>query len=186
MFERFTDAARRVATHAQQEAQPYGRVGTEHYLLGLLQDSLDSAARRTLNNAGVTYAMAKAKLIELYGAGGEPFSSHTPYTVRCKKMLELSIREALQLGNGYIGPEHLLLSMIREGEGKGIEIVRALGVEPDEVRRGVIQHLLSESRVAIEPGRKTRNREDILAEIGMHEVAIARLKAELEEYDKNS
>ena len=186
MFERFTDAARRVATHAQQEAQPYGRVGTEHYLLGLLQDSVDSAARNALNNAGITYAMAKAKLIELYGAGGEPMTTHVPYTVRCKQVLELSIREALQLGNSYIGPEHLLLSMIRKNDGKAIEIVRALGVEPADLRRGVLQHLISESRVAIEPGATTRNRDDVLAEISMHEVAIKRLKAELEEIDKDS
>lgn len=186
MFERFTDQSRRITVLAQQEAHPYGRVGTEHLLLGLLHDSVDSVARRALNNTGITFASAKAKLIELYGEGGEPLSSHTPFTVRNKKVLELSIREALQLGNNYIGTEHLLLSMTRDGEGKGIEIIRALGVDPGEVRRATIQLLLSERRVAIEPGTKTRNREDILAEIGMHEVAIERLKAELEEHDKNS
>ena len=76
--------------------------------------------------------------------------------------------------------------MIRKNDGKAIEIVRALGVEPADLRRGVLQHLISESRVAIEPGATTRNRDDVLAEISMHEVAIKRLKAELEEIDKDS
>ncbi|WP_285780655.1 Clp protease N-terminal domain-containing protein, partial [Microtetraspora sp. NBRC 13810] len=118
MFERFTDRARRVVVLAQEEARLLGhdRIGTEHFLLGLVGEGEGVAAQAVLG-PGVDLAAVRREVEELTGRGRAAPSGHVPFTPRAKKVLELSLREALQLGHNYIGTEHILLGLIREGEG---------------------------------------------------------------------
>ena len=120
MFERFTDRARRVLVLAQEEARAlnHGFIGTEHILLGLLSER-DGVAGKALTQMEVSLEAARAQVKEIIGLSGGPPAGSVPFTPRAKKVLELSLREALRLGHNYIGTEHMLLGLLREGEGIG-------------------------------------------------------------------
>jgi len=138
MFERFTARTRRVLVLAQEEArlQRHSYIGTEHILLGLIHEG-EGIAATALRRRGITIEAARRAVGETVGPGAEPPGS-PPFTPRAKKVLELALREALQLDHSYIGTEHLLLGLIREGDGVGLTIIQNLGVEPGELRQGVI------------------------------------------------
>ena len=142
MFERFTDRARRVVVLAQDEARrlEHDYIGTEHLLLGLIREG-DGVANRALAALGVTESAVRAEVERIIGRGQHAPRGHIPFTPRAKKVLELSLREALQMGHNYIGTEHILLGLIREGEGVAAEVLRELGAELERVRRTVIQLL---------------------------------------------
>ena len=143
MFERFTDRARASVVLAQDQARRlhHGYIGTEHLLLGLLAEP-DGVAAKVLNAMGVRIAAVEADVVEIIGRGDEEPPGHIPFTPRAKKVLELSLREALQLGHGYIGTEHILLGIIREGEGVAAQIlVKYKGLTRDAVRERVLAHL---------------------------------------------
>jgi ATP-dependent Clp protease ATP-binding subunit ClpC len=139
MFERFTDRARRVLVLAQEEArlQNHSYIGTEHILLGLIHEEEGIAAHAFLR-CGITVETARRAVEETVGAGAEPPGGPPPFTPRAKKVLELSLREALQLGHSYIGTEHLLLGLIREGDGVAVTIIQDLGVELGQLRQEVV------------------------------------------------
>ena len=116
MFERFTDRARRVVVLAQEEARllNHNYIGTEHILLGLIHEG-EGVAARGLESLGINLEAVRSQVVEIIGQGSQAPSGHIPFTPRAKKVLELSLREALQLGHNYIGTEHILLGLIREG-----------------------------------------------------------------------
>ena len=130
MFERFTDRARRAIVLAQEEATglDHNWIGTEHLLLGLLRGQ-GTAAARVLESAGITLDAARQEVVEIIGRGKEAPSGHIPFTPRSKKVLELSLREALQLSHDYIGTEHILLGLIREGDGVAAQVLVKLGAD---------------------------------------------------------
>jgi ATP-dependent Clp protease ATP-binding subunit ClpA len=142
MFERFTDRARRVVVLAQEEARllNHNYIGTEHLLLGLIHES-EGVAAKALEQLGISTAAVRAKVQAIIGEGTSAPSGHIPFTPRAKKVLELSLREALQLGHNYIGTEHILLGLIREGEGVGAQVLMTLGADLAVVRQEVIQLL---------------------------------------------
>ena len=139
MFERFNNRARRVVVLAQEEARmlSHNYIGTEHLLLGLLHEDHGMAAH-VLNEMGVSLIMMRAQVLEIVGTGESAPSGHIPFTPRAKKVLELSLREALQFGTDYIGTEHLLLGLLREGEGVAAQILVKLGKNLGMVREAVI------------------------------------------------
>jgi ATP-dependent Clp protease ATP-binding subunit ClpC len=139
MFERFTDRARRVVVLAQEEARmlSHNYIGTEHLLLGLLHEDHGMAAQ-VLDEMGVSLSSVREQVLEIIGSGDSAPSGHIPFTPRAKKVLELSLREALQLGTDYIGTEHLLLGLLREGEGVAPQILVKLGKNLQVVREAVI------------------------------------------------
>jgi ATP-dependent Clp protease ATP-binding subunit ClpC len=140
MFERFTDRARRVIVLAQEEARllNHNYIGTEHLLLGLLHDGGGTAAR-ALESLGVTLDAARDQVREMIGEGQQALTGHIPFTPRAKKVLELSLREALSLGDDHIGTEHLLLGLVAEADGLGAQIVARLGASRRAVRDKVIE-----------------------------------------------
>ncbi len=140
MFERFTDRARRVVVLAQEEARMlnHNYIGTEHILLGLIHEG-EGVAAKALESLGVSLESVRAQVIEIIGEGQQAPSGHIPFTPRAKKVLELSLREALQLGHNYIGTEHILLGLIREGEGVAAQVLTKQGVDLNRVRQQVIQ-----------------------------------------------
>ncbi len=139
MFERFTDQARRVLALAQEEARMRNcnRVGTEHLLLGLIHER-DGLAAQALESLGISAEDVRRKIEEISGEYPEPSAAHAEYTLRAKKALDLSRREALQLGHNHIGTEHLLLSLIREGEGPAAQVLLELGADLSRVRQQVL------------------------------------------------
>jgi ATP-dependent Clp protease ATP-binding subunit ClpA len=156
MFERFTDDARRVVVLAQEEARELGHdyIGTEHLLLGLVRDE-DGVGSRALEACGVTLDQVRRDVVELVGEGAGAPSGHVPFTPRGKKVLELSLREALQLGHNYIGSEHILLGIIREGEGVAARVLEKLGVTLGGLRQEVIQILAGYTAAGVEePGEQ--------------------------------
>ncbi len=142
MFERFTDRARRVVVLAQEEARllNHNYIGTEHILLGLIHEG-EGVAARGLESLGISLESVRSQVVEIIGQGSQAPSGHIPFTPRAKKVLELSLREALQLGHNYIGTEHILLGLIREGEGVAAQVLQKLGAELHKVRQTVIQLL---------------------------------------------
>jgi len=142
MFERFTDRARRVVVLAQEEARMLGHnyIGTEHILLGLIREGQGVAAR-TLESLGVGLEVVRQQVEEIIGQGQGEQQGHIPFTPRAKKVLELSLREAQQLGHEYIGTEHILLGLIREGQGVAAQVLVKLGADLNRVRQQVIQLL---------------------------------------------
>lgn len=142
MFERFTDRARRVVVLAQEEARllNHSYIGTEHILLGLIHEG-EGVAAKGLEALGISLEAVRAQVEEIIGQGGSSPSGHIPFTPRAKKVLELSLREALQLGHNYIGTEHILLGLIREGEGVAAQVLVKLGADLGRVRQQVIQLL---------------------------------------------
>ncbi|MGP9034791.1 MULTISPECIES: ATP-dependent Clp protease ATP-binding subunit [Glutamicibacter] len=142
MFERFTDRARRVVVLAQEEARMlnHNYIGTEHLLLGLIHEG-DGVAAKALESLNISLGAVREQVQEIIGKGQQAPSGHIPFTPRAKKVLELSLREALQLGHNYIGTEHILLGLIREGEGVAAQVLVKLGADLGRVRQQVIQLL---------------------------------------------
>ena len=142
MFEKFTDKARRVVVLAQEEAKllNHNYIGTEHVLLGLIHEG-EGVAAKALESLGITLEAAREQVVEIIGQGQQPPSGHIPFTPRAKKVLELSLREALQLGHSYIGTEHLLLGLLKEGEGVATQVLTKLGADSNKVRTTVQQML---------------------------------------------
>ena len=144
MFERFTDRARRVVVLAQEEARMlnHNYIGTEHLLLGLIHEG-EGVAARALESLGISLEAVRQQVEEIIGQGQQPPQGHIPFTPRAKTVLELSLREAQQLGHDYIGTEHILLGLIREGEDEGVaaQVLVRLGADLNRVRQQVIQLL---------------------------------------------
>jgi ATP-dependent Clp protease ATP-binding subunit ClpC len=138
MFERFTDRARRVVVLAQEEARMlnHNYIGTEHILLGLIHEG-EGVAAKALESLGISLEAVRQQVEEIIGQGQQAPSGHIPFTPRAKKVLELSLREALQLGHNYIGTEHILLGLIREGEGVAAQVLVKLGADLGRVRQQV-------------------------------------------------
>jgi ATP-dependent Clp protease ATP-binding subunit ClpC len=151
MFERFTDRARRVVVLAQEEASRlvHNYIGTEHILLGLVREG-EGIAARALESAGIGLDAVRQQVEEIIGRGQEPPSGNVPFTPQAKKVLELSLRESRRLGHNYIGTEHILLGLIREGNGVAGQVLVKLGADLKRLRQQVIQ-LLAEPP-AEEPG----------------------------------
>ena len=145
MFERFTDGARRVVVRAQHEARRlnHNYIGTEHLLLGLLGDGRSSGnedlAAAALESFGISLEMVRYDVEEIIGKGKTTPGDHIPFTPRAKKVLELSLREALQLGHNYIGTEHILLGLVREGEGVAVQVLVKRGAGLNAVRERVVE-----------------------------------------------
>ena len=139
MFERFTDRARRVVVLAQEEARIFNHnyIGTEHLLVGLIRE--DGGAGKGLESLGISVDAVRRQVEEMVGVGEQAPSGHVPFTSRAKKVLELSLREALQLGHDCIGTEHILLGLIREGDGVAAQVLVRLGADLNQVRQQVIQ-----------------------------------------------
>ncbi len=142
MFERFTDRARRVLVLAQEEARllNHSFIGTEHILLGLIHEG-EGLAAKALESLGISLEAVREKVEETIGPAGSAPTGSPPFTPRAKKVLELSLREALQLGHNYIGTEHMLLGLVREGEGVAAQVLQSLGADLPRVRQQVIQLL---------------------------------------------
>ena len=155
MFERFTERARRVLVLAQEEARllDHGFIGTEHILLGLIQE-VEGIAAQALRELDISLKAAREKVAETIGVQVTSPSGSPPFTPRAKKVLELALREALQLGHSYIGTEHLLLGVVREGEGVGAQVLISLGADLSAVRQHVIR-LLAEAHGVVPSGVDT-------------------------------
>ena len=140
MFERFTDRARRVVVLAQEEARllNHNYIGTEHLLLGLIHEG-EGLAAKALESLGVSLDQVRSQVDDMIGVGTATPQGHIPFTPRAKKVLELSLREALQLGHNYIGTEHILLGLLREGEGVATQVLLKIGLELPKIRQTVLQ-----------------------------------------------
>jgi hypothetical protein len=151
MFQRFTDRARQVVVLAQEEARrlDHNYIGTEHILLGLISEG-GGVAARALESLGIGLDAVRQQVEEIIGQGQQAPSGHIPFTPRAKKVLELSLRESMQLGHTYIGTEHILLGLVREGDGVAAQVLVRLGADLNRVRQQVIQLLAG--RAAAEPG----------------------------------
>ena len=179
MFERFTDRARRVVVLAQEEARMlnHNYIGTEHILLGLIHEG-EGVAAKGLESLGISLEAVRAQVEEIIGQGQQAPSGHIPFTPRAKKVLELSLREALQLGHNYIGTEHILLGLIREGEGVAAQVLVKLGADLNRVRQQVIQLLSGyqgkETVVQGGPAEGTPSTSLVLDQFGRNLTAAAR------------
>ena len=175
MFERFTDRARRVVALAQDEARRLNHswIGTEHILLGLIHEG-EGVAARTLESLGISLDAVRQQVEEIIGQGQQAPSGHIPFTPRAKKVLELSLREALQLGHNYIGTEHILLGLIREGDGVAAQVLVKLGADLNRVRQQVIELLYGHQDQDVgSAGSRPGER----APAGLPEEALARFDA---------
>jgi ATP-dependent Clp protease ATP-binding subunit ClpA len=175
MFERFTDRARRVVVLAQEEARTLNHeyVGTEHILLGLIREG-GGVAAQALESLGISEEAARRQVEEIVGRGqAGSASGHLPFTPRGKKVLQLSLREAMALGHGYVGTEHILLGLVREDEGVATRVLNAFGVDPNRIRQQVIR-LVSARQVHEKPGTRRaggRGKRKQLAEL-RHQLAV--------------
>jgi prophage maintenance system killer protein len=160
LFHRFTERARRAVTLAQEEAREldHNYVGTEHLLLGLLRVP-EGVAARALESLGISHQAVQAQVEEIIGRGQTSPRGHIPFTPRSKKVLELALREALQLGHNYIGSEHVLLGLVREGQGVAAQILVGLGADLPRVRQQVLE-LLEDA-----PRRTAEHKELLLEEL---------------------
>ena len=142
MFERFTDRARRVVVLAQEEARflNHGWIGTEHLLLALLREG-EGVGCQALVQHGMSLETAREEVLEIIGEGATPPKGHIPFTPRAKKILEMALRESLQLGHNYIGSEHILLGMVREGEGIAAQVLAAMGLTLESLRETILELL---------------------------------------------
>jgi ATP-dependent Clp protease ATP-binding subunit ClpC len=176
MFERFTDRARRVVVLAQEEARMlnHNYIGTEHILLGLIHEG-EGVAAKALESLGISLEAVRQQVEEIIGQGQSAPTGHIPFTPRAKKVLELSLREALQLGHNYIGTEHILLGLIREGEGVAAQVLQKLGADLNRVRQQVIQ-LLSGYTGGKEaaPGEQVPQGSMVLDQFGRNLTQLAR------------
>jgi ATP-dependent Clp protease ATP-binding subunit ClpC len=173
VFERFTDRARRVVVLAQEEARMLSHVyiGTEHILLGLIHEG-EGVAAKALESLDISLEAVRRQVEEIMGQGKAAPTGHIPFTPRAKKVLELSFREAKQLGHNHIGTEHILLGLIREGEGVAAQILQKLGADLKRVRRTVITELSGSPAVRygdMPSPSPFDEREKILLSLLMHE-----------------
>ena len=155
MFERFTERARQVVVFAQSEAQAlkHNYLGTEHLLLGLLREE-EGLAARVLESFDVTVEEVRAQVARIIGQGEEAAAGQIPFTPRAKRVLELALREAVDMNHNYIGTEHVLLGLVREGEGVAVQILADLGADAEALRSEVIRTLSgAEARRKREPPR---------------------------------
>jgi ATP-dependent Clp protease ATP-binding subunit ClpC len=159
VFERFTDRARRVVVLAQEEARMlnHNYIGTEHLLLGLIQEG-EGVAAQALDALGISLEDARRDIEEIIGQGPAVPTGHIPFTPRAKKVLEFALREALQLGHNYIGTEHILLGLVREGEGVAAQVLQKLGADLARVREIVVELLPGSSESAGRSPRRRRSR----------------------------
>ena len=173
MFERFTDRARRVVVLAQEEARMLNHdyIGTEHILLGLIREG-EGVAAKALESLGISLEAVRQQVEEIIGQGQQAPSGHIPFTPRAKTVLELSLREALQLGHDYIGTEHILLGLIGEGEGVAAQVLVRLGADLNRVRQQVIQLLhgyhgkeLEAARAGARPRPAARTERGLLSQL---------------------
>ncbi len=166
MFERFTDQARRVVVLAQEEARrlDHNYIGTEHILLGLIREG-DGIAAKTLESLEISLDAVRQKVEDIIGHGKKTPSGHIPFTPRSKKVLELSLRESLELRHDYIGTEHVLLGLIREGEGVAARVLRDLGAQLTAVRERVLE-LMRESPPESSPPSSPIHRAGTLVQLG--------------------
>jgi ATP-dependent Clp protease ATP-binding subunit ClpC len=182
MFERFTDRARRVVVLAQEEARMlnHNYIGTEHILLGLIHEG-EGVAAKGLESLGISLEGVRAQVEEIIGQGQQAPSGHIPFTPRAKKVLELSLREALQLGHNYIGTEHILLGLIREGEGVAAQVLVKLGADLNRVRtqaarEGKLDPVIGREneieRVMQVLSRRTKNNPVLIGEPGVGKTAV--------------
>ncbi len=188
MFERFTDRARRVVVLAQEEARElnHNYIGTEHILLGLLREK-QGVAGQALQARGVTLEDARLRVAAIVSRGTDAPSGHIPFTPRAKKVLELSLREAMALGHEYIGTEHILLGLIREGEGVASHVLTDLGAGGEQVREKVIELLHSgagETAPSRGPGARmagslAQQEEEILARLAAIDARLAGIERHL-------
>jgi ATP-dependent Clp protease ATP-binding subunit ClpC len=156
VFERFTDAARRAVVLAQEEARllNHNYIGTEHILLGLVHEG-EGVAARALASLGISRDDVREEVVAIVGEGKGAPAGHVPFTPRAKKVLELALREALQLGHNYIGTEHILLGLVREGEGVAAQVLQRRGANLDRVRQTVMQLLSGYAESAVAAGEAT-------------------------------
>src|SRR5437867_963654 len=177
MFERFTDRARRVVVLAQEEARMlnHNYIGTEHILLGLIHEG-EGVAAKALESLNISLAAVRQQVEEIIGQGQAAPTGHIPFTPRAKKVLELSLREALQLGHNYIGTEHILLGLIREGEGVAAQVLQKLGADLNRVRQQVIQLLsgYTGGKGEGQPGEQTPQGSMVLDQFGRNLTQLAR------------
>ncbi len=183
MFERFTDRARRTVVLAQEEARlmQHNYIGTEHLLLGLIHEG-EGVAAKALESLGIGLDAVRQQVEEIIGRGQHAPSGHIPFTPRAKKVLELALREAIQLGHNYIGTEHILLGLIREGDGVAAQVLARLGADLNRTRQRIIEVLhghghLGADVIRIGPGGETLA--DRLASIAARLAAIERRLREL-------
>jgi len=181
MYEQFTDRARRAVVLAQEEARMlnHNYIGTEHILLGLIHEG-DGVAAKALESLGISLDTVRQQVEEIIGRGQQAPSGQIPFTPRAKKALELSLREALQFGHKYIGTEHILLGLIREGDGVAAQVLMTLGADLNRVRQRVIQllhgHQGKDGKIAgSRLGEQARSglRDDVYARIGALERRLA-------------
>jgi ATP-dependent Clp protease ATP-binding subunit ClpC len=167
MFERFTDRARRVVVLAQQEARmlDHNYIGTEHILLGLIREG-DGVAAKALTALGISLDAMRRAVEDIIGRGAQPLpeSGHIPFTPRAKKVLEFSLREA-QLGSDYIGTEHILLGLIREGDGVAAQVLVGSGVDLNRARQQVIELLHGRSAKQASPSSGPLADDDLLSRL---------------------
>ncbi|HEX6207452.1 MAG TPA: Clp protease N-terminal domain-containing protein, partial [Actinomycetota bacterium] len=178
MFERFTDRARRVVVLAQEEARllNHNYIGTEHILLGLIHEG-EGVAAKALESLGISLEAVRQQVEDIIGQGQSAPTGHIPFTPRAKKVLELSLREALQLGHNYIGTEHILLGLIREGEGVAAKVLQKLGADLNRVRQQVIQLLsgyTGKEATAGAPGEPSPQGSMVLDQFGRNLTQLAR------------
>src|SRR6266576_3425993 len=176
MFERFTDRARRVVVLAQEEARllNHNYIGTEHILLGLISEG-EGVAAKALESLGISLEAVRQQVEEIIGTGSSSPQGHIPFTPRAKKVLELSLREALQLGHNYIGTEHILLGLIREGEGVAAQVLQKLGADLGRVRQQVIQLLSGYTgKGEGQPGEQQPQGSMVLDQFGRNLTQLAR------------
>ena len=185
MFERFTDRARRVLVLAQEEARllNHNFIGTEHILLGLIHEG-EGVAAKALESLGISLEAVREKVEETIGPAGSSTTGSPPFTPRAKKVLELSLREALQLGHNYIGTEHMLLGLVREGEGVAVQVLVSLGADLSRVRQQVIQLLsgyqspggkeAAGAGVGASAGQETPSGSPVLDQFGRNLTQLAR------------
>ena len=179
MFERFTDRARRVVVLAQEEARMlnHNYIGTEHLLLGLIHEG-EGVAGRALESLGISLEAVRQQVEQIIGQGQQAPEGHIPFTPRAKRVLELSLRESLQLGHNYIGTEHILLGLIREGEGVAAQVLVKLGADLNRVRQQVIQLLHGTSSKEPEGSATARQERGLTPEIAARlDVIDSRLSA---------
>jgi ATP-dependent Clp protease ATP-binding subunit ClpC len=174
MFERFTDRARRVVVLAQEEARMlnHNYIGTEHILLGLLLEG-EGVAAKALESLGISLDAVRQQVEEIIGQGQEAPSGHIPFTPRAKKVLELADRETRALGHAYVGTEHILLGLIREGDGVAAQVLVKLGADLNRVRQQVIQLLGDRGAKVIGAGSRRGKR----ARARLLDDALARIDA---------
>ena len=180
MFERFTDRARRVVVLAQDEARglKHNYIGTEHLLLGLISEG-EGVAAKALAMMDINDGDVRASVIEIIGEGEKTVEGHIPFTPRAKRVFELSLREALQLGHNYIGTEHLLLGLLKEGEGVAAQVLTKRGADLSQVRQNVIQLLSGYQR------GEGEGRESVGAGVGGSSTHERQNSAVLEQFGRN-